>query len=221
MVRLPEELVELIFDKLLQQYPPDPETKTSLFAHDDEQALSALTLVSLVAARRTRTHRFKCVVLASKPKVKPFFERVANFLKLSFASQHRGMGRLLPIPTITTNIRIIVSEGDDRNPILSTWRNDDRLMALILRLRNDFHLKELTWYFASRFESSQGFHRRFVGLLLSSGIRTLCIQNFTASPDRLQGQYIPGTSFDRTFRFGEEDWVDPKASPTDIYPSYT
>ena len=38
---------------------------------------------------------------------------------------------------------------------------------------------------------------------------------------QLQGVYIPGPGFDRTFCFEEEGGANPQASPTDIYPSYT
>jgi len=221
MTGLPEELVELIFDELLQQYPPDFESKKALFTPDDEQALSTLTLVSLVAARRTRTHRFKCVVLVCHPKVTRFFKLLVDSLELSFANRQRNMGRLLPISAITTNIKIIASEGDNPNPSLPSLRNNERLMVFILRLLNEFHLQRLSWIFDSRFALSQGFHRRFVGLLLSPGLKALCIHNLLPYRSGLQGAYIPGPSFDRTLRFGEEDGIDPIASLTDIYQSYT
>jgi len=221
MTGLPEELVELIFDKLLQQYPPDVETKKAMFTRDDEQALSALTLVSLVAARRTRSHRFKCVILVCHPKATKFFKILAAFLELSFSSRQHSMGRLLPISTITTHIKMIGASCAYWNPPSTEFPNHEKTMAFILRLRNEFCLEQLSWFFDPMFKISTGFHQRLVGLLLSPTMKTLCLHSLISYPLQLEGVYIPGPSFDRTFRFGEEDGVDPEASPTDIYPSYT
>ena len=220
MSRLPEELVELIFDRLLEQYPPDLGTKYSLFALGDRQALSALKTVSLMAARRTRTHRFKCVVLLRESKVTKFFKLLASFLELSFSSRY--MGRLLPISTITTHIKVIAlgcKPQWDRNLVNSP--NDDKVMAFILRLRNEFSLQRISWSFDPRFRSSLGFNQRFAGLLLTPRMTALYIHNLTSYPSQLQGAYIPGPSFDRIFRFGEEDGVGRLGTASDIYyPSY-
>ena len=220
MSRLPEELAELIFDKLLQQYPPDLESKKSLFTRDDEQALSALTLVSLVAARRTRTHRFKCVVLVCHSKATRFFKRLANFLELSFSSRQRNMGRLLPISTITTHIKMVGASCVSWNAPSTDFPNHNKTLAFILRLRNEFCLEQISWYFDTMFRMSTGFHQRLVGLLLSPKMKALCLGGLVPNSTQLGGLYIPGPSFDRTVRFGEEDGVDPQASPADIYPSY-
>jgi len=44
---LPEELVELIFDKALEQYPPDLDSIETPFSLSDRQTVSVLTTVSL------------------------------------------------------------------------------------------------------------------------------------------------------------------------------
>jgi len=217
---LPEELVELIFDKLLEQYPPDLETKQSLFPLIDRQALSALTTVSLMVARRTRTHRFKCVVLAFRqPKITKFFNILSSFLELSFSS--RQMGRLLPISTITTHVKIIPAYTHNWDHNTYHIPNDDRVMNFMLRLRNEFCLEQLSWSFDWTFRPSKGFSQRIAGLLLSPTMRTLYIRNLKSVPSHLQGAYIPGPSFDRQVRFGEEDAVGQLGSADVIYPSYT
>jgi len=219
---LPQELVELIFDKLLDQYPPDVETKKSLFSLGDRRALSALTTVSLMVARRTRTHRFKCVVLFCEPKVTKSFKLLASFLELSFSSRH--MGRLLPISTITTHIQVVAAYAEQWNNDMSNFPNDPRAMAFMLRLRNEFCLEQLSWSFDPRFRPTPGFHQRFAGLLLSPSMKTLSIRNFTSLPTRLQGAYVPGPSFDHLVRFGEEvhsDQVGHESKKLHGYPSYT
>ena len=221
MTKLPEELVELIFDKLLEQYPPEVETKKSLFSLGDRQALSALTTVSLMAARRTRTHRFKCVVLFCEPRIARSLALLASFLELSFSSRH--MGRLLPISTITTHVKVIIPRTADwsHNMSITNLATHERMMSFILRLRNEFRLEQLSWHFDPMFAPSRAFHQRFAGLLLSPTMKTISIHNFTSQPNELQGAYVPGPTFNHVVHFGEEDDFDQLGRPREVYPSYT
>jgi len=219
---LPEELIELVFDKLLEQYSPDLETKTSLFSLGDRKALSSLSTVSLMVARRTRTHRFKCVVLLWGHKAAKFYHLLASFLELSFSSRY--MGRLLPISTITTCIKIVTPYAEEWARPQANIPNDDRVLSFILRVRKELSLEELSWPFHPMFNPSVRFHQRFAGLLLSPGMKTLAIRNFTSNPSRLQGAYVPGPSFDRIVRFGEEEEADQLGNENrrlHAYPSYT
>ena len=216
---LPEELVELIFDKLLEQYPPNLDTNESLFTLSDSRALSALTTVSLMVARRTRTHRFKFVLLPFRePKISQFFKLLASFLELSYSS--RFTRRLLPISTITTHVKVVAVYSDDWDHVRINLSNDDRATTFMIRLRNEFSLEKLSWSFDWCFAPTTRFHQRFVGLLLSPTLETLCLRNFQSDPSRLEGAYIPGPTFDRLVHFGEEGGVIQLGHASEVYPSY-
>ena len=217
---LPEELLELIFDKVLEQYPPKLDTNESLFALSDSRALSALTTVSLMVARRTRAHRFKSVLFPfSEPKTSKFFKLLASFLELSYSS--RFTRRLLPISTITTHVKVVAVYSDDWDHARINLSNDDRATIFMIRLRNEFALAKLSWSFDWCFIPTTRFHQRFAGLLLSPTLETLCLRNFQSDPSRIEGAYVPGPTFDRLVRFGEEKGVDQLGRASEVYPSYT
>ena len=217
---IPEELVEFIFDKLLEHYAPGLESKDSLFSINDRRALSDIATISLMVARRTRTHRFKCVVLTlSRLKFAKVFKILASFLELSFSS--RRMGRLLPISTITTHVKVISAYDAHSDHGIANLANDERATSFMLRLRNEFCLEKLSWWFDWRFRPDKAFYQRFAGLLLSPTLKSLSIRQLRPDSSQLQNTYIPGPSFHRLVRFGEEDGVGQFESAGGVYPSYT
>ena len=216
---LHEELIELIFDKVLEQYPPDLDSSKTLFTLDHRLALSALTTVSLLAARRTRSHRFKFVLLACGPPMKTAFTILESFLALSFHSGH--IKRLLPMSTIATHIKVVMAGAEEWSDDAINYPNDGRVMSFVLRLRNEFRLEQLSWHFPPYFCPSTGFHRRFAGLLLSPTLKAISLHEFSPDLDELQGRYIPGPGFRRVICFGEDVNISDSESIHEAYSMYT
>ena len=120
-----------------------------------------------------------------------------------------------------THFKVISAHDDDSEGNYAGIARDDRMVTFMLRLRSDFCLEKLSWWFDWRFRAYPWFYQRFAGLLLSPTLKSLSILHLAADTSQLQEGYIPGPSPDHLVRFGEEDRAGQSESAGVVYPSYT